>query len=96
LRREQIRSKSPFPSGDQSRRPPSQAEINACFAPQGKAWRALTRQAASLDQRLDKKMRLYWEMQKKDRERIVRRYEEEKLEADTGRGGSGPGGEGVH
>jgi len=41
-------------------------------------------------------MRLYWEMQKKDRERIVRRYEEEKLEADTGRGGSGPGGEGVH
>ena len=62
-------------------RPPSQAEINACFVPQGKAWRALTRQAASLDQRIDKKMRLYWEMQKKDRERIVRRYEEEKLEA---------------
>ncbi|HMD96450.1 MAG TPA: hypothetical protein VKM93_03845 [Terriglobia bacterium] len=65
----------------ESLRPPSQAEINACFVPQGKAWRALTRQAASLDQRIDKKMRLYWETQKKDRERIVRRYEEEKLEA---------------
>lgn len=61
--------------------PPSQAEQNACFVPKGKAWRALTRQAASLDQRLDKKMRLYWETQKKDRERMVRRFEEEKLEA---------------
>jgi len=62
-------------------RPPSQAELNACFVPQGKAWRALSRQAASLDQRMDKKMRLYWETQKKDRERIVRQYEESKLEA---------------
>ena len=62
-------------------RPPSQAEVNACFVPKGKAWRALQRQAASLDQRLEKKMRLYWDLQQKDRERIVRQYEEEKLEA---------------
>jgi len=62
-------------------RPPSQAERNACFVPKGKAWRALTRQAASLDQRMDKKLRLYWETQKKDRERMVRQHEEAKLEA---------------
>ncbi|HTS67964.1 MAG TPA: hypothetical protein VMO17_03195 [Terriglobia bacterium] len=62
-------------------RPPSQAEINACFVPKGKAWRALQRQAASLDQRLEKKMRLYWDTQQKDRERLLRRSEEEKLEA---------------
>ena len=49
--------------------------------PQGKAWRALNRQAASLDQRLDKKTRLYWDTQEKDRERIVRLHEEAKLEA---------------
>jgi len=62
-------------------RGPTQAELNACCVPQGKAWRAAIRQAASLDQRIDKKMRLYWEAQKKDRERIVRQYEEAKLEA---------------
>jgi len=62
-------------------RPPSQAELNACFVPQGKAWRATMRQAAWLDQRLEKKMRLYWEAQKKDRERLVRMHEEAKLEA---------------
>jgi len=62
-------------------RAPSVAELNACFVPKGKAWAAATRQAAQLDQRIDKKMRLYWETQKQDRERMVRQYEEAKLEA---------------
>jgi translation initiation factor IF-2 len=62
-------------------RPPSQAELNACFVRKGKAWRAALRQAASLDQRMEKKMRLYWDMQAKDRERIVRQYEEGQLKA---------------
>ena len=62
-------------------REPRQAELKACFVPKGKAWRAAMRQAASLDQRIEKKMRLYWDTQEKDRERIVRQYEESKLEA---------------
>ncbi|MGO9272463.1 MAG: hypothetical protein ACLQOO_19905 [Terriglobia bacterium] len=62
-------------------REPRQAELKACFVPKGKAWRAAMRQAASLDQRIEKKMRLYWDTQEKDRQRIVRQHEESKLEA---------------
>src|SRR5208282_5251277 len=81
LERDLLSWKTAWKEYVETMRPPSQAELNACFVPKGKAWRALTRQAASLDQRIDKKMRLYWDTQKKDRERIVRQYEEAKLEA---------------
>ena len=62
-------------------RPPSQADYDACFTPKGKVWRAAQRQAAMLERRIEKNLRLYWDLQKHDRERIVRQYEESKLEA---------------
>jgi len=76
-----LRWKTAWKEYVETMRPPSQAELNGRFVPKGKAWRALTRQAASLDQRIDKKMRLYWDTQQKDRARIVRQHEESKLEA---------------
>ena len=81
LNAEQLKWNAAWQAHLETMRPPSQAELNACFVPKGKAWRRLMQQAASLDQRLDKKMRLYWDTQEKDRERIVRRHEEAKLEA---------------
>ena len=62
-------------------RPPTQAEIDACCVPRGKAWRASLRQAGQLDHRFEKRLRLYWDMQKHDRERIEREHAERQFEA---------------
>jgi hypothetical protein len=56
------------------------SQINACFAPKGKTWRLVLRQEWALERAIEKKMRLYWDTQEKDRERLRRLWAERELE----------------
>ena len=58
----------------------TQAQKDACYAPRGRVWRLLLRQEQTLEREMERKLRLLWEMQRQDRERVERIHAEQELE----------------
>ena len=52
------------------------AQKDACYAPRGRVWRLLLRQEQTLEREMERKLRLLWDMQRQDRERMQRMYAE--------------------
>jgi len=58
----------------------TRAQKDACYAPRGRVWRLLLRQEQTLEREMERKLRLLWQMQRQDRERLQRIDAEQELE----------------